>query len=272
MKTESPIKNKPRTVKVQKIINDTPTVKTLLFKDGLCSKSKPGQFVMLWIPRLDEIPMSLSYIGSPFSGISVRKVGEATEAIHELKKNSEIGLRGPYGNSFKILKGRILVIGGGCGMAPLNPLISELGKNKAKTTVIIGANTSSELLFYRQLKRRLNKNLITTTEDGSEGFKGLATDILPRLLQKKTYSHIYACGPELMLKKILEQTLKRRVPVQMSLERHMKCGVGICGSCMIDGLRICKEGPIISGKSLRKLGDFGFFRLDSSGSKTALSK
>lgn len=264
--------NKPRAVKIQKIINETPTVKTVLFKDALCSKAKPGQFVMVWIPGLDEVPMSISYIGSILSGISVRKVGEATEAIHRLKGNSEFGLRGPYGNGFKIVKGRTLIIGGGAGMAPLNPLIRELAKTKTEPTVIVGANTSNELLFYKQLKERLNGNLTPVTEDGSEGFKGLATDLLPKLLKEKSYKQIYACGPELMLKKTLELALKFNIPVQMSLERYIKCGLGICGSCMINNLRICKDGPVISGEILKSLKDFSLFRLDPSGRKIAVCK
>lgn len=270
MNSQLPNLNKHRTVKVQRTIDETSTVKTILFNDTLCSKAKPGQFVMVWIPGLDEIPMSVSHIGNKFVGISVKKVGEATEAIFKLKENSEFGLRGPYGNSFKILKGRILIVGGGVGMAPLKPLIVKLGRDKP--TVLMGAATSDELLFFKQLKERLNENLIVTTEDGSKGLKGLVSDILPKLLEKKSFKCIYACGPELMLKRTLEIASKFKVQAQVSLERYIKCGLGLCGSCMINGLRVCKDGPIFSIDSLKSVKDFGFHRLDPSGRKIPIQK
>ena len=264
--------NKPRLVIVQKIIKETPTVKTILFKDSICSNAEPGQFVMVWIPGSDEIPMSISFIDKSLCGITVKNVGKSTEALHRLKYHSEFGLRGPYGKGFRIFKGTSLIVAGGVGMAPLNPLLVKLEKLEIKPTVLLGATTASELLFCKQLRTKLRQRLILATDDGSAGFKGLASDLTLDFLKENSLKNIYACGPELLLKKIFEYTSKFNMQVQMSLERHMKCGLGICGNCMIDGLRICKEGPVISSESLKSIDDFGFARLDASGRKTPINK
>ncbi len=260
--------NKPRTVKIVKIKKETPTVKSIFFRDEFCSKAKPGQFIMVWIPGLDEVPMSLSYMetNKGISAITVKVVGEATEAIHKLEKGAMFGVRGPYGNGFKIFGGKVLVVGGGIGVAPLLPLVRHLKKVNVKPTVVIGAKNKEELVFVGEMKKILGKRkVLTVTEDGSEGLKGFASDVLADLLEKDSYKMVYACGPEAMLKKVLDLVLKHKVQAQLSLERYMKCGVGICGSCMIDGFRVCKDGPVFSSKTLIKTKEFGFLKRTPSG-------
>ncbi len=225
---------------------------------------------MVWVPGVDEVPMSLSYIGwkGKISAITVKNVGETTKTIHQFKKGTKFGLRGPYGKGFKIVSGEVLIVGGGVGVTPLYPLLLKLRKFKGKPTSILGAKTKKELLFVHEVEKILGKkSVLIVTEDGSMGIKGLASDVLAEILDKKgcKYRQIYACGPEPMLKKVLDLSLKHKIPAQLSLERYIKCGVGLCGSCMVDGFRICKDGPVFSSKILAKLKEFGFVKRESSG-------
>ena len=249
----------------------------------------PGQFVMVWIPGSDEIPMSVSYIGENSKiGISVADVGETTHLMHKLKIDDKIGIRGPYGNWFKPNEGVAIIIGGGIGMASVLPIIYDLS-NKIKTDdelkidkiiCINGAKTKSELCFNNKLKEILPENslLEICTDDGSLGFKGFTTEKLEQILKqelkiqslnkKSSFITVYACGPEKMLEKIFQICEKNdKIPVQLSLERMMRCGFGICGLCALEptGLLVCKNGPIFNNDDLRDVNDFGKFHRDFSG-------
>jgi len=266
--------NKPRIVRVLDLIEESSTVRTLVFKDDLCSKAKPGQFMMVWIPGVDEIPMSISMMRDDLAGLTVRKVGEASNALFNMKVNSIIGIRGPYGNSFTPIIGNVMIIGAGTGLAPLIPLSDILAKQKVAIDMIIGGKTIEEFVFVNRAKEVLSRtksSMIITTEDGSHGIKGLATDAILPILKEKKIDMIYTCGPELMMKKVFEIAQEFNLPVQASLERVMKCGIGICGSCCIGGYRVCKDGPIFDSLMLKEVKDeFGLFRMDHSGKRVRL--
>jgi dihydroorotate dehydrogenase electron transfer subunit len=261
--------SRPRILKVKKIERETPSVKSIYFEDSFCSNAEPGQFVMVWMPRVDEIPMCLSYMNpeTGVSAITVKSVGDATAAIHQLKEGDLFGVRGPYGTSFKPVGGRTLIVGGGVGVVPLLPLAQKLRTSRSTVTAIVGAESQAELLFTRRLKESLGVKgeVLTTTEDGTEGLKGYATDLLQDLFERESYRQIYACGPEPMLKKVLDLSLKHQVPAQLGLARYMKCGIGVCGSCVIGGLRVCKDGPVFSGKTLAAVPEFGVAERDAAG-------
>jgi len=113
--------NKLRTTSILNIKTESPTVKTFTFKDKLCAKATPGQFLMLWIPGVDEIPLSIFDVNEKEGTVSVavKRVGEATKTLHSKKVGEIIGVRGPFGNSFSLGHSRILIVGGGIGIAPL---------------------------------------------------------------------------------------------------------------------------------------------------------
>ena len=114
--------------------------------------------------------------------------------------------------------------------------------------------------------KKSGADVYISTDDGSKGFKGLASDMAKELINKNNFDSIITCGPELMMKNLLE--LCPDVPFQASLERYMKCGIGICGQCCIgEGLRVCVEGPVFYGEMLRNIKDFGVFKRDASGKK-----
>lgn len=257
--------NKSRIVRIIKTKQETPTIKSLFFQDEEASKSKPGQFLMIWIPGIDEIPMSVSSTNPP--RVTVKRVGKGTESLSSLEKNDEIGIKGPYGNGFTITGQKVLVVGGGVGVAALLPLIKLLTKENKETTVIIGAKTKQELLFKREIEKLVGKDqLMICTDDGSAGLKMMASDLATHIVEKNSYDQIYTCGPEKMMYKIFELAQKKGTPLQAALERYMKCGFGLCGSCGIGHLLVCKDGPVLDSQSLEKVKEeFGKLRREPSG-------
>jgi dihydroorotate dehydrogenase electron transfer subunit len=112
--------------------------------------------------------------------------------------------------------------------------------------------------------------MIVSTDDGSFGIKGFTTDVLMDLLKKEKFDCVYTCGPEVMMKKVFDICDDKGIKCQASLERYMKCGFGLCGTCCIDDKLICKDGPVFDSNQLRKLSEFGVFNRDKSGSKVYL--
>jgi len=254
--------NLPQIVKIKKIIDEADNLKTFFFNVEM--HFRPGQFVMVWIPGLDEKPFTFSHYSNNEAAITVDKKGKFTQKLFEMKVGGKIGIRGPFGNGFIIQKNPI-VVGGGCGCAPLAPLIEKL----ENPIVIIGAKTKNKLLF----KKRFSKyDLKIATDDGSEGAKGFVTQILEEILKKSKKYTVYTCGPEIMMKTVFEICEKYNVECEASLERFMKCGVGICGACACGEYLVCKDGPVFNSERLRKLKDFGRFIMLKSGKRVSLQE
>jgi len=250
-----------------------PTVKTFTFKDRGCARAKPGQFLMLWIPSVDEIPLSI--LDANENGkvsVAVKKVGEATQTLHNKKAGEIIGLRGPFGNSFTLTKGRILMVGGGTGIAPLLFLAKRLASKASKLVFVVGAKTREELLFVEKLEEICGKeNVVATTEDGSYGIKCLATTPLEKLLNEEKFDVIYTCGPEQMMQKVFDLAEKHGISLEASLERLMRCAIGLCGSCVLGKYRVCRDGPVFTANQLREVkSEFGILKRDFSGKKIPL--
>jgi dihydroorotate dehydrogenase electron transfer subunit len=269
---------KVNTLRITRILDvkaESPTVKTFVFKDNACINAVPGQFLMLWIPGVDEIPLSISDLTRNGSvSVTVARVGEATEALHRKGKGDSIGLRGPFGKGFTSKARKALIVGGGIGLAPLRFLARNLLENGAKISFLVGARTKAELIFQEEISELLTKHggrLLTSTEDGTFGFKGMVTDFLEQALQNKSFEIVYACGPELMLAKTFIKAEKHGVSFEASLERLMRCAIGICGSCVVGKYRVCIDGPVFRSKQLREVKDeFGRLKRDFSGKKILL--
>ena len=177
--------------------------------------------------------MSISNINGSQIEITIQKIGEGTTKLFELKEGDSIGIRGPFGNSWNYEDAsNILVVGGGMGIAALTTLIEPLKQNKKNVTVTIGAKDEASLIFSNRLLELL-PNTFCSTEDGSIGKKCLVTDTMEEILAKDHIDLIITCGPEVMMKKVFEIAESKKIEVQASLERKMKCGVGLCGSCCI---------------------------------------
>ena len=248
---------------IDRVVKETLDVTTLYFS-GVAG-AKPGQYLMVWLPGVDEIPMSLSTIGDP-SSITVRVVGDMTRILSQLKAGDKMGVRGPFGNGYTAVGKRPLLVGGGSGIASLAPLADQLVAIGAKPTFLIGARSRDQLFFKDRLAKLLGENLLVSTDDGSEGYHGYASNYAGELLAKNSYDHVYICGPELMAVKVWADADRLGIPVQASLERLCKCAVGLCGSCAIGPYRVCKDGPIFDSAKLREVAsDFGKRRMDASG-------
>ncbi|MGO8805791.1 MAG: dihydroorotate dehydrogenase electron transfer subunit [Candidatus Bathyarchaeia archaeon] len=261
--------NTIRTSEIVQVRTESPSVKTFTIYDRLCSKAKPGQFLMLWIPGIDEIPLSVMEVGNGLVSVSVKQIGDATKHLHNMEAGATVGVRGPFGNSFTESRGRVLLVGGGTGTAPLLFLAKQLAAKTERLSFVEGAKTKDELLFIRELGGVCNeKSIITTTEDGTYGLQCMVTEPLAKLLDREKFEMIYTCGPEVMVKKIFDLTEQRKLPLEASLERLMRCGIGLCGSCVIGKYRVCRDGPVFTAAQLREVKEeLGISRLGFDGSR-----
>lgn len=260
--------NKPIIVKIEKIIEETPTVRTLVFSDEVFANVLPGQFAMVWIPGINELPMSVMISLEKGKGaFTVRRHGVASTALYNLKVGDYIGIRGPYGNSFGIKQGKLLLVGGGTGLVPLIRLLTFLKKTDV-VTVLMGAKTKEEVFFEKLANQLLEHNkhqVIVVTEDGTYGKSGLVTDEMEKLLSDEKFDTVYTCGPEKMMHKVVQLAHAKKIHVQASLERMMKCGMGICGSCCIGEVLVCKDGTIFDGDYLLSNKEFGYTHRNKAG-------
>ncbi|RLE63134.1 MAG: dihydroorotate dehydrogenase electron transfer subunit [Thermoprotei archaeon] len=235
----------------------------------------PGQFVMMWIPRVGEIPLSIAYYREGMIKLAIAKRGKVTTYIHEkLKEGDRVYLRGPYGRGFTLPRtsSEFLVVGGGTGSAPLYYL-ARIGVSKgAQCDALLGFETEKHLFFINEFKK-ICRNVYVVTENGGAGAKGLPTHYLANLLAAHNYETVYTCGPEMLLLEVLKICDAVGVRVEASLERLMKCAVGVCGACVLDplGLRVCKDGPVFSSEVLRKISDLGKWWRDFDGRKIRLA-
>lgn len=230
----------------------------------------PGQFFELWIPGVGECPISVcSARNSHTIQLTVRKVGRVTSALFDMSEGDWVGLRGPYGVGFPVEHYRgqnLCLIAGGLGIAPIRSLLEYVLDNRddfGKLSLIYGMRHSTDLLFRQemlQLMRRRDIEVFIAAED-VEGPAlppvavqlGRVTDMI-RLSQVDESYQIAVCGPPVMYRFVIEDLKKKNVSTEkiwLSLERHMKCGIGKCGHCFIGGKLTCKSGPVFPLADLR---------------------
>ena len=255
-------------VTVEKIIDETPTVRTLVFSDEMMSRVLPGQFAMVWVPGINELPMSIMISQeSGKAAFTVRKHGSASTGLFNVQEGGQIGIRGPYGNSFDLKNGKLLLVGGGTGLVPMMRLLTFV-KPTDDVTLLIGAKSKDEVFFETLANSLLENNphqVIVSTDDGSYGEKGFVTDLVEKLTASTHYDGVYVCGPEIMMYKTVQSAHSRGMFVQASLERMMKCGIGICGSCCMGEDLVCRDGTIFDGNHLSQNKEFGYFHRNKAG-------
>ena len=245
---------------VEEVIEESPDVRTLVLGLEKEIEFTPGQFVMVSVPGYGEAPFA---IASPPGRcrrieVSVRRVGDVTAAIHRLRRGDEVGVRGPFGRGFPIkeLENRdIVVVAGGTGLLGVSSLLWYMHMNRGvfgEVYLLYGARTPRDLLKRRHLEewsRSMKLLLSVDRVDGGEwrGHVGFVTDLLDKIERARDEVYIL-CGPPMMMKVAYRKLVSRGVPpssIYVSLERHMKCGLGICGRCMLsNGLYVCRDGPV----------------------------
>lgn len=262
--------HRPRAVRILETVDQASRTKSLSFRDRLAAAATPGQFGMIWAPGKDETPMSLLPAGAyDLVTIVVKDRGEGSRALLRKKRGDLIGIRGPYGKGFTCSGVKnVLMIGGGTGAIPLLGLIRALAPRRVTCSFVLGAHASHELLFQDEIGRLCKEtggNFSITTDDGSAGTKGLATDEAVKILHVGSFDRVYTCGPEAMMRMVIDLSERAQIPAEAGLERIFKCGSGICGSCCIGPYLACKDGPVFSSETLRELPEFGKLTRDASG-------
>jgi len=257
------ILNQVYTNPVKKVIEENYRVKTIEI-DHEMGDALPGQFLMVWVPGIGEKPMSIGN-NRPLT-ISVANVGKVSSKLCELKEGDLISYRGPFGKPFGLPEKpkKILVVGGGYGIVPLYFLAKAARENGLKSYAVIGGKNEKDIIFEKPLFA-VCKEVFITTDDGSKGKKGTVMVDATWLVESKKFGCVYACGPEKMMKAVAEMCKKHGVPCQVSIERYMKCGVGVCGSCAINGRLTCLEGPVFNGEEVLKFPEFGKKKRDAAG-------
>lgn len=222
----------------------------------------PGQFNMLYVFGIGEVPISIT--GDPKNNHSfihtIKIVGNVTKALSRLKEGDPVGLRGPFGTSWPAAacKGKNLVImGGGIGLAPLRPMIYHLLSHRedfGSIALLYGTRQPSEIVFSEELKawkKAFDNQVFITVDFAPETWKGnigVVTTLIPRIHFDFTQAAALLCGPEIMLRFSVSDLVKRGLPepeIYLAMERNMKCALGHCGRCQYVDNFICKDGSIV---------------------------
>ncbi len=233
-----------------KVVEEAKNLRRLVFDRPM--KSEPGQFVMMWIPGIGEKPFSVMN-DNPLELVIKRLGGAFTEKVFKLYPGERLFVRGPYGNSFMPFvkdEGAKLLVCGGCGAVPLDFLARRLKGYDIR--VLMGARCREELpAFFRDL------DPIIATDDGSAGIRGMVPQFIDMLTPGR-HDQFFICGPEPMMLASAEKAERYAPPenILLSTERYIKCGRGLCGSCELNGFRVCVDGPVFTFSQL-KGGDFG---------------
>jgi dihydroorotate dehydrogenase electron transfer subunit len=237
-----------------------PSCRVVVLDRGI--KATPGQFVSVLIPE-GEKPFSLAY-DDPVT-LLVKASGKVSNALASMGEGSLLRIRGPYGNGYSP-SGDTCLVGGGTGVAPLL-FITRRCRQSVKA-VFIGGKGSKDLPLHDELKSLAP--CAATTEDGSLGTKGMVTGIME--LESHSGSEFFNCGPEAMLQRTAELERKVTDPSKIfcSIERYTKCGMGLCGSCAMDGYRTCIDGPVFAYSTLLTGKDFGRCKRTASGRRVSL--
>ncbi len=252
----------PQMVSIRDVQVESRRVRTFIL-DMALPEAQPGQFVMLWLPGVDEKPISIAH-PVPLT-LTVARVGPFSTALHQARKGDKVGVRGPFGRGFHLHSDRsALLIGGGYGVAPLYFLACDAVRQEIPATVVVGARRANDLIYVERFQA-LGVEVVVATDDGSAGRRGTAVAAALEAVQRNPSPAIYACGPEPMLVAVLRLCQEYSLPGQLSVERYMKCGFGICGQCALDGMLVCLDGPVFSVEQLAGLTEFGRFRRNPTG-------
>jgi sulfite reductase subunit B len=272
MNNESIYLPKPATIKNIRKLTDRETLFEIMMDDNHSLGHKPGQFVEVSIMGIGEAPISVS--SSPTQKDSfelcVRAVGSVTKAMHKLSTGDKLGIRGPFGRGFdtEFLKGKdLLFMCAGLGFVPLRSLINYVLHYRAeygKVTILYGCKTPSELLFTEEVQSCHLRNDVqhcltvdkVAPEECWDYNVGVITTLIPKVEFNPKTTYAIVVGPPIMYKFAVKALKERDMAddhIIVSLERRMKCGVGKCGHCQINGLYVCKDGPVFNYSKIKNL-------------------
>lgn len=210
----------------------------------------PGQFVMVWLPRIDERPFGI--MDDDPLRLTIAKVGPFTRHLCSLRSGQRLWVRGPFGHGFDVQGQRLLLVAGGSGAASLTLLAKHARKSGADVTAVVGAQTSSALMLPWRFAE-LGCQTILSTDDGSAGLHGTVMDALKAVGNPEPDTLVCGCGPEPMLAALVKWAGQRGLSCWVSMERVMKCGLGLCGACHAGDRLICRDGPVLDAATFSRI-------------------
>ncbi len=230
----------------------------------------PGQFNMIYLFGVGEVPISISGDPSKTKALihTTRAVGTVTKAMYNLRHGDVLGIRGPFGTSWPVhraLGSDMVIVAGGIGLAPLRPAIYQLLSQRDKygrIVLLYGARTPQDILFKKELEQwrsRFDLEVYITVDRAMSGWRGsvgVVTSLIPKAPFDPTSTVAMVCGPEVMMRYTVNELLKRGIATNdifVSMERNMKCGIGLCGHCQYEYTFICKDGPVFSYEKTKEL-------------------
>jgi NAD(P)H-flavin reductase len=259
---------KPLKAKLTEVIDESPLIKTFVLVPEEDFAFKTGQFIELSVDGIGEAPFtpSSSPVITDKLEVTVMKTGYVTEFMHNLKPGVYMGIRGPYGRGYPVenfFGKEVLILGGGCGLAPIRSLLYALEHIQDKLEKVIlcyGSKTAADCI-YKPLFNRLNQiekftayRTVDKPEEGWDGSVGVATTLLDKVKVNISNSVAVICGPPVMMKfgtiRILEMGY-RDEQIYLSMEKNMSCGLGKCGHCMMGEFFVCKDGPVFTYNELK---------------------
>lgn len=260
----------PIEAKIEKVVAETPNIKTFVLKPKEEIAFTTGQFVELTVPGVGEAPFTPS--SSPYQKekieITIMDVGRVTNKLHQMKEGEIVGIRGPYGKGYpldKMYGKEVLILGGGVGMAPLRSfLLTLLGKTDKFSRVVLcyGAKTPQDIVYKDQFVEWMkNKNLevyrsVDKADNKWKETEGVVTVLLDKFKMNLENSVAIVCGPPIMMKfgtKRLLELGQRPENIYLSMEKNMSCGVGKCGHCALGRFYVCKDGPVFSYDLIKEI-------------------
>ncbi len=252
MKIEQPV-----VIPIKKIVDETGYMRSFYFERYFVAS--PGQFIMLWLPGIDMKPFSISYMDDTYFAITVCKVGRFTQELFTKQVDDCVGIQGPYGTAFALQGNDIALVGGGYGIALLSFLADALQQMGKRIFFIAGVAKGQMHLF--QERQNITYCL------GTHGRQGSASEEFRKIIC--TVDMVYTAGPEMMMKEITTTCHEYHIAYQIFLERYIKCGIGICGQCVVDpdAKRVCSEGPVFGDADVTSMSEFGNYKRNASGTQ-----
>jgi NAD(P)H-flavin reductase len=229
---------------------------------------EPGQFNMLYAFGAGESAISIAGSADRSDKVvhTIRAVGGVTRALGQLRKGAKVGVRGPFGKGWPLSEARggdLLLVAGGIGLAPLRPVVLHALAHRDEfrsVAVVYGARTPDDLLYHRELPRWAKVLRLDVTVDRGdhawEGHTGVVTKLLHRAVSDPSRTTAMMCGPEVMMRFAARELALLGVAESkmfISMERNMKCGVGLCGHCQLGPFLICRDGPVVAYDRIARL-------------------
>ncbi len=263
---------RPLKASLEAVIDESPLIKTLVLRPEKEFSFDTGQFIELTLNGYGEAPFTPS--SSPFIKdkleVTIMKAGYVTEKFHQLTPGAVLGIRGPYGRGYPVYnmyEKEVVIVGGGCGLAPIRSLLYHLieWKDRIKRVVLCYGSKTPADCIYKPLFKELNTipkfeayRAVNVADETWDETEGVVTVLLDKVKINVPDSVAVVCGPPVMMKFATQKLLSMGFPeesIYLSMEKNMSCGFGKCGHCMMGEFYVCKDGPVFSYDEIKHIPD-----------------